>query len=158
VNDPAGAARCARWPDVPAVGALWQKLVEAHAELGSAFALRPGADAELPRLVAEMLDDPDAAVWVWEGPAGVSGFCTARRTRAPGSAEGQRVEITELMVSPPARRSGVGRALVETALAWASTGGARRVEVRVAAGNSTGQAFWRALGFGDLVDVLDRRL
>jgi hypothetical protein len=33
-----------------------------------------------------------------------------------------------------------------------------RVEVRVAARNAEGQAFWRALGFGDFVDVLDRRL
>jgi hypothetical protein len=33
-----------------------------------------------------------------------------------------------------------------------------RVEVRVAARNSEGQAFWRALGFHDLMDVLQRRL
>jgi hypothetical protein len=33
-----------------------------------------------------------------------------------------------------------------------------RVEVRVAARNRVGQAFWRGLGFEDFVDVLDRQL
>ena len=36
--------------------------------------------------------------------------------------------------------------------------GMKRVEVRVASRNPEGQAFWRALGFGDLMDVLHRRL
>jgi hypothetical protein len=36
--------------------------------------------------------------------------------------------------------------------------GAERVEVRVAAANPTAQGFWRALGWADLVDVLERRL
>ena len=33
-----------------------------------------------------------------------------------------------------------------------------RVGVRVAARNADAQAFWRGQGFGDFVDVLDRRL
>jgi N-acetylglutamate synthase len=61
-------------------------------------------------------------------------------------------------VAPAARRRGIGRALAGAALAWAQAAGAARVEVRVAARNPGGQAFWRALGFADFVDVLDRRL
>jgi GNAT superfamily N-acetyltransferase len=72
--------------------------------------------------------------------------------------EAHRVEITELVVARGARRGGRGRALVEAALAWARERGAARVEVRVAARNAAGQAFWRSLGFGAFVDVLDRRL
>jgi hypothetical protein len=34
----------------------------------------------------------------------------------------------------------------------------RRLEVRVVAGNAEGQGFWRALGYQDFVDVLQRRL
>jgi GNAT superfamily N-acetyltransferase len=61
-------------------------------------------------------------------------------------------------VRPAARRRGLGRSLAEAALAWARARGVTRVEVRVAAGNAEGQAFWRSLRFGDLVDVLQRRL
>jgi phosphinothricin acetyltransferase len=155
----AGAARPARRSDVAAVAALWSALVEEHAALDRAFALRAGAAAELPATIERMLRDPAAALWVWEAPAGVAGFCAARRCAAPpAAAERARVEITELAVAPAARRRGAGRALVSAALAWAAAGGAERIEVRVAARNAAGQGFWRALGFADFVDVLDRRL
>jgi len=154
-----GAARPARRTDVAAVAALWAALVEEHAALDPAFAVRAGAAAELPAAVERMLRDPAAALWVWEAPTGVAGFCAAQRRAAPpAAAERARVEITELAVAPEARRRGAGRALVAAALAWAAAGGAPRIEVRVAARNPAGQAFWRALGFADFVDVLDRRL
>lgn len=153
-------ARPARRADVAAVAALWAALVEEHAALDPAFAVRPGAAAELPATVARMLDAPDARLWVWEGDDGeVAGFCAAQRRAAPpAAAERARIEITELAVAPGARRRGVGRALASAALAWAAAAGVARVEVRVAARNPAGQAFWRTLGFADLVDVLDRRL
>jgi ribosomal protein S18 acetylase RimI-like enzyme len=155
----AGAARPARRADAPAIAALWAALVEEHGALDTALAVRPGAFDELPAAVLRMLRDPAAALWVWEEPGGVSGFCAAqRRVGPPAAAERARVEITELVVAPAARRRGIGRALVSAALAWAAAGGARRIEVRVAARNPAGQAFWRALGFADFVDVLDRRL
>jgi GNAT superfamily N-acetyltransferase len=79
--------------------------------------------------------------------------------RGPAIAvEARRAEITEIVVAWGARRGGRGRALVEAALGWARERGAVRVEVRVAAANAPGQSFWRSLGFGAFVDVLDRRL
>jgi ribosomal protein S18 acetylase RimI-like enzyme len=153
------AARPAQRQDAAAIVALWTALVEEHAALDPAFALRPGATAELAPVVERLLRDPDAGLWVVDGPDGIAGFCAARReTAPPAAAERARVEITELVVAPRARRQGNGRALVAAALAWAAARGVRRVEVRVAARNAAGQAFWRALGFADFVDVLDRRL
>lgn len=153
-------ARPALRADLAAIVALWAALVEEHGERDPAFAVRPGALDELPALVEALLGDPDAGLWVWdERPAGIIGFCAARCRRAPAAtAERARVEITELAVAEAKRRRGIGRALVAAALAWARAAGVARVEVRVAARNPAGQAFWRALGFADFVDVLDRRL
>lgn len=123
------------------------------------FALRPDAGAEIRRLLAVTLGDPDSAIFVCERGGALLGFCTARIDRAPPiQAEVQRAEITDLMVSAPERRRGVGRALVERALAWVEERGVGRCEVRVAGANSEGQGFWRSIGFGDLMDVLQRRL
>lgn len=72
--------------------------------------------------------------------------------------ETARAEIADLGVRPEHRRRGAGRALAEQALGWARSRGAERVEVRVAARNREGQAFWRALGYEGFVDVLQRRL
>ena len=52
----------------------------------------------------------------------------------------------------------VALALLEAGLAWARSRGTRRVEARVSSLNPAGQAFWRAAGFGDFMDVLHRRL
>jgi ribosomal protein S18 acetylase RimI-like enzyme len=156
----AGGVRRGQSADAPAVARMWRALVAAHAAIDPAF--RPGADAgpALGVAAAHLLDDPEAAVWVWEEQGRALGFCAARVEHAPPSAldEAARAEITELWVEPEARRRGAGRALAETALAWTRSRGTRRLEVRVAARNAAGQAFWRALGFAPFVDVLDRRL
>jgi GNAT superfamily N-acetyltransferase len=153
------SVRPARRADARAVAELWSTLVREHAALDPVFGLRAGAADDLPAAVTRLLDDPDAGVWVWDEAPGVAGFCAAQRRRAPAATrESQRIEITELVVCPSARRRGIGRALAEAALAWAAERGAPRVEVRVSARNPGGQGFWRSLGFGDFVDVLDRRL
>jgi len=159
VTAPAGrvALRRARGSDLDAIAALWRSLLALHAEFDPAFGV--ASDAVPARALAELVDDAGTAAWVAEAEAHVVGFCAARVEDAPRAlAESRRAEITELFVAADARRSGLGRALVAAACEWARERGAARVEVRVAARNPSGQAFWRSLGFGAFVDVLDRRL
>jgi ribosomal protein S18 acetylase RimI-like enzyme len=155
----AAAPRRAGSRDVHAVAGLLAELLAHHAALDGAFAVRAVARDRLPGLVARMLRDPDTAVFVCEGPEGLAGFCSVRLERAPEAlAEAARAEIGELGVASGWRRRGVGRALALAACAWARSRGAERVLARVAARNAEGQAFWRALGYGDFLDVLERRL
>ena len=110
-------------------------------------------------MLAAILRDPDAAIFVYERDGALLGFCTVRLDRAPPiQVEVQRAEITDLMVLASERRRGVGRALVERALGWVEERGVERCEVRVASRNAEGQGFWRSIGFGDLMDVLHRQL
>jgi ribosomal protein S18 acetylase RimI-like enzyme len=151
------ALRRARSADLDAIAALWTSLLALHAEIDPA--LRVADDAVPARALAQLVEDPNAAAWVAEAEARVVGFCAARVEDAPlALAESRRAEITELFVAAAARRRGLGRALVAAASEWARSRGAARVEVRVAAANAAGQSFWRSLGFGAFVDVLDRRL
>jgi GNAT superfamily N-acetyltransferase len=152
--------RAARARDAERLVALWSALLEHHRPLDPAWHTAAGAEDAWRGRLARLLAEPDAALLVWEEEGGdVAGFCTAEIARAPAAvAERARCEITDLFVSAGARRRGIGAALVQSALRWCTERGVRRVEVRVAAHNSEGQAFWRALGFGDFVDVLQRRL
>jgi GNAT superfamily N-acetyltransferase len=139
--------------------ALWIALTEHHASSDPLFRLRADADAEIQRLLDALFRDPDTAIFVYERDAALTGFCSVRIDRAPPILlEDRRAEITDLMVGAGERRRGVGRALVECALGWLQERGVERCEVRVAARNAEGQHFWRSLGFGDLMDVLQRRL
>jgi ribosomal protein S18 acetylase RimI-like enzyme len=153
--------RRAALDDLDPLEALWTSLADHHARFDPHYRLRDGAASEVRELLRAVLRDPDAAVWLADAAAegGPTGFCIARIDEAPPILhEIRRAEITELYVRPAARRRGVGRAFVAAARAFALERGVRRIEARVAHANAEGQRFWRALGFGDFVDVLDLRL
>lgn len=154
-----GSLRLARAADLPRLTELWIEIAVHHSSLDPLFTLRSGAEPEVQRLISALVGDPDAAIFVWEVPDDLLGFCAVRIDRAPPILEEmRRAEITDLGVSAEARREGIGRELVAAALAWVEDRGVARVEVRVAARNREGQAFWRSLGFDDLMDVLQRRI
>jgi len=145
--------------DLDALAELFAGLVAHHAAIDPAFRARADTYERFPKLLARQLGDPDAAVFVFEEPGGLVGFCSARVERTPGAAEeASRVAIDDLAVRSDRRRKGAGRALVDAVDAWARSRGAERLEVRVAVRNPEGQAFWRALGYEGFVDILHRRL
>jgi ribosomal protein S18 acetylase RimI-like enzyme len=142
------------------VSSLWLALASSHVEFDPSFALRVGAAGEVRQLLEAVLRDPNSAIFVYaDGDSRFTGFSAVRIDRAPPIlVEGERAEITDLWVERGDRRRGIGRALVASAIAWIRERGVERCEVRVSAGNAEGQAFWRKVGFGDLMDVLHRRL
>jgi ribosomal protein S18 acetylase RimI-like enzyme len=138
---------------------LWLEIAAHHTGLDPFFTLRPDAAPAVERVLASQLADSDAALFVWEDGAEVRAFCSVRIDRAPPILEvTRRAEICDLGVAAASRRGGIGRALVSAATQWVKARGVARIEVRVATANREGQAFWRELGFGDLLDVLQRRL
>ncbi len=157
-----GAARGVREAtprDTDRLVALWTAITAHHQPLDPLFTMRAGAEGELHALISAMLRDPDAAVFVYEDGNDVPGMCMVRVDRSPPILEEvERAEITDLGVREGRRREGIGRALAERALAWVRARGVERVEVQVAARNAEGQAFWRGLGFGELMDVLQKRM
>lgn len=156
-----GGIRPAVRDDIDRIAVLWMAITEHHAALDPLFRMRPGAAPEIHRLLDAVLRDPDAAIFVYEEEAErpLQGMIIVRVDRAPPIlVEVERAEITDLGVRSSARRRGIGRALAGRARDWVSGRGVERIEVRVASANSEGQAFWRALGFGDLMDVLQKRL
>lgn len=151
--------------DLECVGELWSATTAHHSAIDPFFTQRtgPAAEREVRDLVARLHRDRDAAIFVAEPAeptaAPIVGICIVRVDRAPPIlVETERGEITDLFVCPEARRGGIARELAEAALDWLRAAGIERVEIQVAVGNAEGQAFWRALGFGDLMDVLQKRL
>ena len=164
-----GVIRRAGKRDLEEVARLWTDLAHHHTPLDPVYALRPGAEAEIRALLEAQLRDPDSATFVWEchessvsagRRAGrLAGLCIVRIDRAPPiQSEVDRAEVTDLIVEKASRRRGIGGVLLDAALAWVADSGVERVEVRVAARNVEGQAFWRARAFCDWMDVLQLRL
>lgn len=154
-----GVVRTARLRDLDRVAALWSAITSHHADIDPLFQMRPDAGGELRELLAAMLRDRDAEILVYDIDGDLPGMCIVRVDHAPPILEEvERAEITDLGVREGFRRRGIGRALVAEAMRWVRASGVRRVEVQVAHGNAEGQAFWRAEGFGDFMDVLHKRL
>jgi len=86
-----------------------------------------------------------AAVFVAEWDDGaIVGRLSVGRDPHPSSAH---VADVGLMVAMPARRQGVGRALLEAAIAWARTAGVRKLELHVFPWNEAAIGLYEAVGF-----------
>jgi ribosomal-protein-alanine N-acetyltransferase len=92
------------------------------------------------RDIAELLAMPGAFGLVALQEAVPVGFLVARA--AAGEAE-----IITLAVLPPARRQGIGRMLLDAALAAAAGEGAERIYLEVAEENAPARAIYLAAGF-----------
>ena len=88
---------------------------------------------------------PHAAVFVAEEGNGVIvGRLSVGRDPHPSSAH---VADVGLMVAMSARSQGVGRALLEAAIAWARTAGVRKLELHVFPWNEAAIGLYEAVGF-----------
>lgn len=154
-----GRVRRAGVRELDRLAAMWTAISHFHEPFDPVFRMRSDADGELNELLRAIARDPDAVILVYDENGDLPGFCIARLDFSPPIMhESGRAEITDLGVREDARRRGIGSRLVDEALAWVQAGGVQRVEVQVAKGNQVAQAFWRAKGFGDLMDVLHKRL
>jgi ribosomal-protein-alanine acetyltransferase len=86
---------------------------------------------------------PRGRLWVAEVPGrGVVGYVGVELSLLGGEAD-----LVNLAVEPDHRRRGVGRRLVETAVAYCRDRGVPLIWLRVRAGNRTARRFYRRCGF-----------
>lgn len=62
------------------------------------------------------------------------------------------VELISMWTDPSARRSGVGRQLVDAVIEWSRSVGAKRVDLWVTKGNEPAERLYRATGFVETGD------
>ncbi len=87
---------------------------------------------------------PDAAVFVAESEAGIVGRLSIARDPHPAS---RHVADLGLMVAASARRRGIGWALLERAVQWASESGVRKLELHVFPYNEPAIRLYDRFGF-----------
>ena len=136
---------------------------------GAPPSLRPLITADLPLVRQWMQDAPQApawseaelrqltsgaphqgrrvrAAWAAQDANGVlTGFVVAAALRLPDAMA--ECELEFLLVVPPARRSGVGRALLEQVLRWTRELQAPEIWLEVRASNAAAQSLYRQCGF-----------
>lgn len=127
--------RPARPADAAAVAAIWNPVIRTSSAI---FSSEERSIEEVARLIEQ-------DCWLWAEGDAVLAFVRIFPFRS-GNGYAHTVEQT-IMVSPPAKGRGIGRALVEHAAAAARAAGKHSLWAAVSAENGPGLAFHRACGF-----------
>ncbi len=153
--------RRARRSDLPGLGRLGALLVEAHHALDPQrfLAASDRTPAGYASFLATKLEDPDAALLVAEHDGDVIGYAYAElegydymSLRAPAGV------LHDVVVDPGHRQRGVGRLLVEAALAYLKSRGAPRVVLSTAERNEAAQGLFASMGFRRTMVEMTREL
>ncbi len=117
--------------------------------LGGADIVGHCAEAHSPALYRQWLADPCNALWLVEAAPGGApvGYMVVAPPQLPvPDTDGDR-EIKRIYLLGKFRGGGLGRRLLEQAVADAQAAGARRLLLGVYAGNAAAIAFYRRMGF-----------
>ena len=95
------------------------------------------------------------------GPAPIIGAVSVRAYDTPADptmVPRRRAHVEALVVDQRHRRTGVGRALMAAATAWARERGAKEVVLTVWAGNAVAEAFYAHLGYQVVSQALSKAI
>lgn len=144
--------------DLPEMLRLWREMMDFHARLEPRFRPLPapaGEQAWAAYLEQGIWPSEDWCVLVAEKDGRLIGQIMGAMREAVPVFEPERYGyVTDIVVDPSARRSGVGRALFEALKSWFHDRGASHLQLAVAHHNPASQAFWRAMGCTDYLDTL----
>ena len=137
---------------------LWREMYRGQAGLGMLVPLREDAADLWKRQLASRLDSPVSVILVGESDGQILGFLAAQTKRLPPQYAGSAKVgfISEAYVLRSARRQGLGRMLVDAAMAWFRKADCGSVELHVLVENAIGRQFWEEVGF--VPELLQMRL
>ncbi len=138
--------------DLPRIGRLGALLVKTHHDFDAQRFLAPNkrTPANYAAFLRTQLEEPDVAIFVATGSAdtAVIGYAyAALEDYDYMSLRGPAGVVHDLVVDPGQRGRGVGRLLLEAALAYLKSRGAPRVVLSTAERNLPAQRLFASLGF-----------
>lgn len=152
--------RRARPDEVDELLAMWNVLQQDQGE----FRLFPRvADAEQRMrkvFEAATADQEEQCVLVVDDGGEIAGIAlvSVREQSAHSMSEARVVELSSVVVRPDARKGGIGRMLVDAALAFGRERGAEYMSAKIFTRNVEALAFWERMGFEPRYEERIRRI
>lgn len=148
--------------DLPRIVELFAQVDELHRE-ALPWLFRKLDEPRSREVLESFITAPGCATFVAtdavESPAvGVLVVLLREASKAPIVRPAHVAEIDSLAVEVTARRRGVGRRLVQAALAWARDVQAERTELGVYEFNEQARLFWESMGFTTVFRRMAKKL
>ena len=145
--------------DIPGMLRLWREMMDYHARVEPRFRPTPppvGEQVWEKHLRETILGSENWGIFVAEGDDDrlIGQIMGALREPAPVFKPGRYGYVTDIVIDPAVRRSGVGQALFEALKRWYRARGTPYVQLQVAHNNTASQTFWRAMGCTDYLHTL----
>ena len=147
--------------DLPRIGRLGALLVEAHYNIDAQrfLATKPRMPLDYATFLAKQLDKPDVAVLVADENGDVIGYAYAAVEGYDYmSLRGPAGVVHDVLVEPDSRGRGVGRQLLDAALAFLKSRGSPRVVLTTAEGNAVAEHLFARAGFRRTMIEMTREL
>jgi len=146
--------------DLPAVGRLGALLVEEHYDFDPRrfLAARPGTPEGYASFMSTQLEDADAAVLVADDGDVVGYVYAAIEGYDYMALRGPAGVLHDIIVDPEHRGRGVGRLLLDAALAFFRSRGVPRVVLSTAEQNEAAQRLFASMGFRRTMIEMTREL
>ena len=150
--------RTAEDRDVDTIVALWREFMRFHQELDDRLRTREDSPERVAAFLRSLLgSDKDRVVVAETAEGEVIGYTIGRERENVPVLEPHRFGfVSDIYVEIGHRRRGVATALFGDLRQWFKERGLASIELDVLHRNPVSQAFWRALGFTDLIDRLRR--
>ena len=153
--------RSATMDDYDAVSRLLREVDEHHVRLRPDV-FQPFDDPDAMReRIAGFVENDSAEMIVAESGSKILGLASVQihdNPDAPMFRPGQRAIMSDLVVDPVQRRSGIGKTLLSAIITWSRARGFESIGVNVWNANQEGLAFFAAHGFHPRCQQMDLKI
>lgn len=141
--------------DIPVMADLWHEKMVLHQQADRRYRLAPDSKAQWSSAVRQWNADECYFIHVAESQGEIVGYIIAHvQPSSPGLIPEQIGIISDLAVGTHSYQSGLGRHLLKPVLEWFSRQSITQVIIHVPHRQPVEQAFWRAMGATEWVDLM----
>ena len=143
--------RAGRREDAAETARLWMLSAEEHTAHDRVYETAPDAEKTMRRFLADVANSGHSFLFVASAGGRTVGFISGElRQGSPTFLPRTWASVDDVFVESAYRNRGMGRALLQSVLAWARERGADGISLQVAAANTRGRKFYQDLGFREI--------
>jgi hypothetical protein len=145
--------------DVPEMARLWYEKTVMQQEFDQRFALRSDGQGRWVAHIERVLADSGSAVFVAERSDGLAGYIIVSIQPGPPGLYPEYIGIiADLTMDAHSQQGGAGRLLLQSVRDWLAAHRVTYILAYIPRRQAVEQAFWRALGATEWLDVLWMKL